>query len=130
MKAVSKLAVLISLGVLVSFASAKSNEDAYLETCRKDPGVPVPVAVVAPSVGAEYGGATVQIEFLVDESGKPSEFSVRSTPDQKVAQVVIDALRQWRFKPAEAAGKPVATKVLLPVRIQDDSVRFDRFAAK
>lgn len=128
MKAVSKLAVLISLGALVSFASAK-NPDAYLETCRKDPGVPVPVAVVAPSVGAEYNGSTVQIEFLVDESGKPSEFSVRSTPDHTVARLVIDAVRQWRFKPAEADGKPVATKVLLPVRIHDDPVRFDRFAA-
>src|SRR6187402_2097841 len=102
MKAVSKLAVLISLGALAtSFASAKNAENAYLETCRKEPGVPVPVAVVAPSVSADYNGSVVQIEFTVDEAGKPERFSVKSTPDETVAAAVVDAVKQWRFKPAE-----------------------------
>ena len=130
MKAVSKLAVLISLGVFgVSFASAKSAEAAYLETCRKEPGVPVPVAVVAPSVSADYNGSTVQLEFVVDAKGKPDRFRVRSAPDDAVASAVVDAVKQWRFTPAETDGKPVATKVVLPVKIIDEFARGDRFAA-
>lgn len=130
MKAVSKLAVLISLGVVAaSFASAKSSETAYLETCRKDPGVPVPVAVVAPSVSADYNGSVVQIEFVVDAKGRPDRFRVRSTPDSDVASAVVDAVKQWRFTPALADGKPVATKVVLPVRIVDEFARADRYAA-
>lgn len=128
MKAVSQIAVLISLGALASIASAKSDEQTYLDTCRKDAGVPVPVAVVRPSVGAEYNGTTVQIEFVVDATGKPAEFAVKSTPNDAVATAVVSAVKQWRFKPAEADGKPVATKVLLPVKIVDPLVTTDRYA--
>jgi protein TonB len=129
MKAASKLAVLISLGALASFASAKTDEQAYLDTCRKDAGVPVPIAVVSPSVSAEYNGATVELEFVVETTGKPVAISVKSISDDKLAVPVMEAVKQWRFKPAEADGKPVATKVLLPVKIVEPALPLDRFAA-
>jgi protein TonB len=129
MKAVSKLAVLLSLAVLAPFASAKTDENAYLESCTKAPGVPVPVAVVTPTVGPEYQGAIVQLEFVVDVNGKPAQFSVKSSPDDALAAAVTDAVKQWRFKPAQADGKPVATKVLLPVKIVDELAPLDRLAA-
>jgi protein TonB len=129
MKPVRKLALLISLGALASFASAKSEEQTYIDACTKAPGLPVPVAVVSPSVGPEYHGAVVQLEFTVDVNGKPAAMNVKSAPDNTLAATVMDAVKQWRFKPAEADGKPVATKVLLPVKIVDPLLRLDRIAA-
>jgi protein TonB len=129
MKAVSKLAVLLSLAALAPFASAKSDEQAYIESCLKAPGVPVPVAVVSPSVAPGYEGAVVTLEFVVDATGKPVEFVVKDTPDNMLANTVVDAVKQWRFKPAEADGKPVATKVVLPVKIVDDLLTLNRLAA-
>ena len=64
MKAVNKLAVLLSVGALASFAHAKTDGQAYIESCRKAPGVPVPVAVVSPSIGPEYDGAVVQLRKM------------------------------------------------------------------
>ena len=123
MKAVNKLAVLFSLVALSSVAaSAKTEEQTYLDSCRKEPGVPVPVAVVTPSVGAEYAGTTVQLEFVVDATGKPAEFNVKSETDSTLAAAVTDAVKQWRFKPAVSNGMAVATKVALPIRIVDDSL--------
>lgn len=123
MKAVNKLAVLFSLAALSSLSAfAKSEEQAYLETCRKEPGVPVPVAVVKPSIGVEFAGLTVQLEFIVDATGKPADIVVKSNTDLALAAVVTDAVKQWRFKPAEANGVAVATKVALPIRIVDDSL--------
>ncbi len=122
MKAVSKLAVLISLGALVSAAYASTDEQAYLETCRKAPGVPVPVTVVAPTVGPEYNGATVELEFIVDAAGKPAGFSVKSASDATLATAVLDAVKQWRFAPVQKDGHPVATKVSLPVKIVDPAL--------
>ena len=120
MKAVSKLVVLLSLGMLSSgIVSAMTDAQAYLETCRKEPGVPVPTAVVAPSVGPEFNGATVQVEFVVDEKGKPTDLNVKSNTDNALASAVMDAVKQWRFKPAERNGASVATKVVLPIRIVD-----------
>jgi TonB family protein len=123
MKAVNKLAVLFSLAALSSLSAfAKSEEQAYLETCRKEPGVPVPVTVVTPTIGVEFAGATVQLEFVVDATGKPADITVKSNTDIVLATVVTDAVKQWRFKPAEANGVAVATKVALPIRIIDDSL--------
>jgi len=122
MKAVSKLAVLISLVSLTSVAAlAKTDEQAYLESCRKAPGVPVPVSVVSPTVGPEYNGATVQLEFIVDAAGKPAEFSIKSASDETLATAVVQAVKQWRFTPAEKNGQPVATKVALPIKIVDEA---------
>jgi protein TonB len=123
MKAVNQLAVLFSLVALSSVsASAKTDEQTYLDSCRKDPGVPVPVAVVAPSVSPDYAGSTVQLEFIVDVTGKPANFSVKSNTDVTLAAAVTEAVKQWRFSPAMSHGVAVATKVSLPIRIVDDSL--------
>jgi TonB family protein len=105
MKAVRKLVVLLSVGALSAIAaSASTLEKAYLESCRKDPGVPVPVTVVSPAVGPEYNGASVQLEFVVDAAGKPAEFSIKSASDDVLASAVVQAVKQWRFLPAEING--------------------------
>ena len=123
MKAVNKLAVLFSLVELSSVAAwAKTDGQTYLDTCRKGPDVPIPLAVVSPSVGPEYAGITVQLEFVVDVTGKPAGFTVKSETDSTLAAAVTDAVKQWRFAPAMNNGVAVATKVSLPIRIIDDSV--------
>lgn len=131
MKAVSKLVILLTLGMLSTIAAraANASEQAYIETCRKDPEVPVPYAVVSPSVGAEYEGAVVQLEFVVGEDGKPAEFAIKGAPDDVLATKVVEAVKQWRFLPAEIDGKPIAKRCALPVKIVGDSVPGDRYAA-
>ena len=131
MQAVSKLAVLLSLVALAPVAaSAMTNEQAYLESCRKVPGVPVPVSVVTPTVGSGFIGVTVQLEFIVDATGKPVDVSVKSVADNTLATAVVNAVKQWRFTPAEKNGQPVATKVVLPVKIVEDSAAGPTLAMK
>lgn len=121
MKAVSKLVLLIVAGLFPALAAfASTPEQAYVGSYRKmPPGVPVPVSVVTPAVGYQYNGATVRLEFVVDAQGRPTDFRVASAPDDVVASAVLKAVRQWRFAPGQVDGKPVATKVALPVRIVD-----------
>ena len=109
--------------------AATPEEQAYLESCRKDPGVPVPLAVVSPTVGTEFNGGFVQLEFVVDDKGKPAEFSIKSATDDVLAKVVVEAVKQWRFLPAEVDGKPVAAKVALPVKIVESAETADRVAS-
>ncbi len=130
MKNVNKLAVLLSLAaLLVPALKAKSLEETYLETCRKDVGVPVPVVVVSPDVPANYAGLTVEIEFTVEATGKTSAFSIKSSPDAGLGETVVDAVKKWQFKPAVTGGVAVATKVVLPVRIVEAPLAGARFAA-
>lgn len=130
MKTSNKLAILLSLAALVSFASAKTPESAYIETCLKGPGVPIPITVVSPSVGPGYAGSVVQLEFVVDATGLPIDLKVVSSPDYTVGEAVVTAVKLWRFSPAVRDGSPVATKVVLPVKIIDESLTGARYAMK
>jgi TonB family protein len=128
MKNNNKLALLLGLGALLPVAaSATTFEQSYIETCRKDASVPVPVEVVSPRAGAWDIGHTVQVEFVVDTTGHTSDISIKSSSDRDFAEAVVDAVKQWRFTPVQKNGTPVATKVILPVRVvKSDS--WDRFA--
>ncbi len=128
MKAVKNL---VLVGLLSSVAAlASTPEQAYLESCRKDPGVPVPIVVVSPSVGSEYEGTSVHLEFVVDAQGKPTQFAIKATPDDLLATKVVAAVKQWRFQPAEIDGTPVAVKVALPVRIVESGPGESRLVAR
>ena len=130
MKSVNQVAVLFSLAALLAPAlPAKSLEATYLETCCKDAGVPVPVVVVSPSVRAEFIGATVEVEFVVDAQGKTSAFKVKSPVDIMLSGAVLDAVKQWVFKPAIKGGVPVTTKVVLPLHIIDAAATSPRLAS-
>ena len=118
MKAITKLAVLLSLGSLAPFAaSAKTLEQAYLDSYRNAANGPVPTAVVTPLVSSEYAGTRVELEFVVGTNGKATAFTVKSSPDAAVADEIVAAVKQWQFTPAVRNGVPEATKVDLPVVI-------------
>ncbi len=129
MKNNNKLALLLSLGALLPFAaSAKTLEQSYIESCRKGTDIPVPIAVVSPHVDGYDIGQTVQVEFVVDTTGHTTGVSIKSSSDRELAEAVVDAVKQWRFTPALHNGAPVATKVILPVRVVE-SATSSQFAA-
>ena len=114
----NKSALLLGLGMLLPFAaSAKTLEEAYIDSCKKASDIPVPVTVVAPAVQAYDIGESVQVLFTVDASGQPQAIAVQAASDRDFAQAVADAVSQWRFTPAQRDGAPVAAKVVLPVRV-------------
>ena len=131
MKTVSKKPILgLSLPMLASLAMAASPyERIYLDSCNRDPAFPLPVTVVSPVVGPEFKGGHIYLEFVVDETGTPSRFTVKTTTDDALVRPVVAAVRQWRFLPATADGIPVAQKVVLPVRIVDPIMQSSRLAA-
>jgi len=45
-----------------------------------------------------------------------------SSKDHDLAEAVVVAVKQWRFAPVLVNGTPVATKVVLPVRVVSTDV--------
>jgi periplasmic protein TonB len=118
MKNTNKLALLLSLGALLPVAaSAMTLEQSYIESCRKGTDIPVPIEVVAPKVDGYDIGQAVRVEFVVETTGHTSDISVKSSSDRDFAEAVVEAVKQWRFTPAQHNGSPVATRVVLPVRV-------------
>ena len=58
----------------------------------------------------------VVVRAEIDESGDPLEPSVwRSSGHPLLDRAALEAVRRWRFKPAERNGKPVGAVVQIPV---------------
>jgi TonB family protein len=124
MKHTNKLALLLSLGALLPIAaSAKTLEQSYIESCRTGTDIPVPIEVVSPKVGGYDIGQAVVLQFVVDTTGHTSDISIKSATatssatDRGFAEAAVDAVKQWRFTPAQVHGTAVATKVVLPIRV-------------
>jgi len=67
------------------------------------------VVVVTRATGAAYEGTTVRLEFVVDATGKPPTCGeIRSGLHRRHRR--LDAVKQWRFRPAEANGVAVPMK--------------------
>ncbi len=118
MKHSNKLALLLGLGALLPLAASAMTPDEMYVRAPQKPGAPTPVSVVSPDVQGFDVGKSAQVEFVVDPSGRTSDFTVVSTNDPQLASAVIDAVSQWRFDPARQNGMPVAARVVLPVRIE------------
>jgi hypothetical protein len=120
----SYLQLILSLGVLATpFAlSAKTNEQAYVESFKGRTDIPVPVAVVNPAVNAFYVGKTVKLQFVVDANGVVSDITPVSKASPELIEALTVALAQWKFAPARTAdGKAVSMKVSVPFRIAEGS---------
>jgi protein TonB len=59
----------------------------------------------------------VMLSVEVDAEGRASDVSLsRSSGYPLLDHAALDAVRRWRFEPAEAGGLPVSSRVEIPVR--------------
>ncbi len=114
MKAVKKLAIVLSLVALVASVSAETSVQAYVESYVGVTDSPVPVKVVSSDI-TTIRGAEVMLEFVIDEAGVPQGISVAKSNDKALAKAAVKAVAKWRFAPLVKNGESVATKVRLPV---------------
>lgn len=83
---------------------------------------PAPAMIVAPqAVPHRYRNETVRLSLIIDENGRPSDIALARGQDPYLARRLFPAVAQWQFKPATRHGVPVATRVVLPVRLVDGS---------
>lgn len=117
MKNVIKLILASSL--LASFAFAKSNEEAYVESYAGRADVPVPIAVVKPVIDPNYIGAEVRLSFVIEADGTPKEIYAPADADRDLVKQLSRAVAQWKFKPLTRDGAVVRARVVLPIRVED-----------
>ncbi len=83
---------------------------------------PVPVRMVAPIPPAGFtqkgNPGLVTINFLVDDKGNVQDPTVLKSSDRDLEEPAIDAIKKWRFKPANRGGTPVAVHVSIPIKFQ------------
>jgi len=87
---------------------------------RADTEAPVAVRTVAPDFPPEMRrqgiNGLVVVSFLVDQQGAVQETKVVKSSNAAFTQPAIDAIKKWKFKPAQKDGSAVAVRVSVPVR--------------
>lgn len=78
---------------------------------------PVPVRTPPPAVpDAMKGvGGIVSVVVIIDEKGDVTQATVSKSTDTGFEKASVDAVRKWKFKPAEVGGQPVKAKVTIPI---------------
>ncbi len=126
MKYVSKISALIAFLALVAtpFAIADSQADSYKAYTLPSftvEGVSDPElqSYVTPRIPSYLLGSTVTMYYTINEKGDiQSTRSNAAFSGRDLAQVMTDALREWKFEPAtNSAGEPVAIRVAMPVQV-------------
>jgi TonB family protein len=54
---------------------------------------------------------TVVVTATVTAEGVPEDLKVSSSPTQRLSDLTIEAVRQWRYNPARCEGKPIRVYV-------------------
>lgn len=91
--------------------SAKRQRSAA-KRCPEPATKPTPVHKVKPTFSAQsrasVSGALL-LRASIDPRGNVTAVAVVTSPDDAVATAAKTAFAQWRFEPATACGKPVAS---------------------
>ena len=87
-------------------------------------GVPTPPYATLKQVpeltGALASGCAnklIVVSGILNVNGRLEQISVKKTPDQRINEVIADALANWMFQPSQIQGNPVALKVMLGIRL-------------
>jgi TonB family protein len=77
-----------------------------------------PEAVYTPEARAAGFSGSVLVSCVVDENGMPQRVTVTRGVGLGLDERAVEAVKQWRFKPATRDGKPVAVPAQVEVRFK------------
>ena len=108
-----------SADVLVSCTASRSKENAG--DLFKAAGITMPTCIHCPDPAytdearaAKIQGS-VKFDVLVDEQGKPKRIAVIQGDQYDLTARALEAMKNWKFKPAMKDGKPVTVCVAVEV---------------
>jgi hypothetical protein len=94
--------------------SLPRNTDAAAAGFNQRLDAPWPYSIVRPANGAgEMDADALMIHGFVNQAGRFENLSILLPPDFAEAQLMLESLRQWEFRPASQNGQSVRVEILL-----------------
>jgi TonB family protein len=69
-----------------------------------------------PEARAEKVMGSVIVETVITEDGIVDEIRILETPDERLSEAAVEAIKDWRFEPAQCDGEPVGVYYNLTVK--------------
>jgi TonB family protein len=94
------------------------------QPCTEDPTRPVPTVQteinysIYPQAQADGIEGKFKARLTIDTNGEVSSVDVVTSIDPGFDAAIVAALKRWRFKPAMACGKPVASSMPFSARFE------------
>jgi protein TonB len=94
------------------------------QPCNEDPTRPTPISQTAidytvyPQAQADGIEGKFKARLAIDTNGEVSAVDVVTSIDPGFDAAIVAALKRWRFKPAMACGKPVASTMPFSARFE------------
>lgn len=111
----SRSTLLLALAAGLGLSSAVAQD--ATDIVAKFDAAPVPMRTPPPEypAGVQASGGIVMVTVVIDAEGSVAEAVVSKASDPALAEPSIEAIRKWRFKPAQKDGQAVKTRVTIPV---------------
>ena len=82
----------------------------------------IPSSVVNPTgLPRSFAGLLVNIEFTLDQDGKPQDIKVLRVDDTVLKRQLVAAFRLWRFEPGVVDANASQKRFILPLEIRPES---------
>ena len=86
---------------------------------------PVPVKSVAPTYPADMKrdglSGMVTIKVVIDENGDVVSREIAKSSRMEFESPALEAVGQWKFKPAKKAGQAVKVAITIPIKFTAES---------
>jgi len=115
-----KTSLLLSVCLSLLLSSAFAAVPATVSSGGDDFSPPAPLSVPSiRSVGGfpGYENAIIKLKLVVDAQGLPQQVDTLRLIPVETKELVIRAVKQWKFRPATRNGVPVSARVILPLQL-------------
>jgi protein TonB len=117
MKLLQRLFFVVIVFGAVSLPSRSLADDTIYTKVDENP---VPVKTPPPkypdSLKREGVSGVVAVQIVIDETGVVASSSILKSSHPDFEKPALDAVRNWKFKPAKKDGTAVKVKVTVPLR--------------
>lgn len=109
--------------MVLGFGLSTAYSQAEDEAITKFDKPPVPTKTPPPTYPPSLKGVSgmVAVVVIIDEKGSVVDATVTKSSDPAFENPSVDAIKRWKFKPAEKDGQAVKAKVTIPVRFNAEN---------
>ena len=116
MKTSLLLSACLSLLLSSSFAAAPANLPAGNDDFT--PPAPLSAPPIRSVIGVPgYENAIIRLSLVVDAQGRPQKVDALGLIPIETKELVVGAVKKWKFRPATRNGVPVSARVILPLQL-------------
>ncbi len=108
------------LVVLALAASMRADDTIYTKVDENPVPIKTPPPKYPDSMRHDGTSGVVALVLVIDEKGEIISSTVAKSSHHDFEKPALDAVRNWKFKPAKKDGTPVKVRVTIPLRFNVD----------